>query len=96
MLHSQYESSHTGNEYDPSLTPLTLGLGTKILTVGPCFQVFTTIQGKRWAKHLLSLLGFAIAMITPMRQARTCGRVRAQGPTQSALKHWESDVHGKS
>ena len=52
---------------------------------------------KQWAKHLLWLLlqgsESTIAMITPMRQARTCGQVLALGPTPSASKQWKSDVH---
>ena len=41
------------------------------------------------------LWGSTITIITPMCQARTCGRVRAPGPTPSAPKQWKS-VHVKS
>ena len=45
----------------------------RLRAVGPHFQTFSTIQGKKRAKHLLSLLlrGSTIARITLMRQART-------------------------
>ena len=39
------------------------------------------------------LRGSTIAIITPMRQARTRGRVRALGSTPSAPKQWKLDVH---
>ena len=65
------------------------------------FSVFSKIQGKTVVKpfQALLLLGCTIGMITaalPMRPDRTCGRVRAQGPTPSAPKQWKSDVHVKS
>ena len=61
------------------------------------FQVFSTIQGKTMAKRFLSLLlrYYRKTIITPMRQARTYGRVWAPGPTPSAPKQWKSAVHFK-
>ena len=61
-----------------------------MLSVGPpwatVFQVFSTIQGNTVAKSILSLLlrSYTNAIITRMRQAHTCGWVRAPGPTPSA------------
>ena len=45
------------------------------------------------APLLFLLRGSTIAIITPMRQARTCGRVWPQGPTSSAPKQSKLDVH---
>ena len=74
------------------------GVRFEKLSLWACFQVFSTIQGKIRARHLLGLLlrGSAIAIITHVRQARTCGRVQAPGPTPSAPKQWKLDVHVKS
>ena len=46
------------------------GEGWITVTVGPCFHVFSTIQGKTRAMHLLSLLlcGSTSVIITPMRR----------------------------
>ena len=78
--------------------------GWKPLTEGPCFQVFSTIQGKTRAKRSFcseAAWGSTIAIITPMCQAHSCGSVRALVrvcPTPRAPKHWEwkPDVHDKS
>ena len=69
----------------------------KTLTAGHCFQKNSRFQGKTMAnqaKHLLwhLLWGSTIAVITPMRQACTCGRVRDPGLTPSAPKQWKSDI----
>ena len=51
------------------------------LTLGHCFSIISGIQRKTMAKPLLShlLWGSAIAIITPMIQASTCGWV-GSGP----------------
>ena len=75
---------------DPELSAAPLTVEKKkwceARTVDHCFPVFSTIQGKTRTKPLLSLLhrGSTVAVITPMRQAHTYGRVKASGPTPSA------------
>ena len=69
----------------------------KTLTVGHSFQKNSRFQEKTMAnqaKHLLWYLlwGSTIAIITPMRQACTCGRVRDPGLTPRAPKQWKSDI----
>ena len=56
--------------------------------VGPRFQIFSTIQGKTRAKHLLSLLlrGSTIARITGPHTGIWQTRSPAPGPTPSAPK----------
>ena len=64
-----------------------------------CWPLFSSsIFDNSWAKHFFGhfLGGSSIILITPMRQARTCGRVLDPGPTPSAPKQWKSDVHVKS
>ena len=65
------------------------------------FSVFSTSQGKTVAKPpflspLRQSYTVTMSIITPMRQVRTFGRVRAPDPTLSAPKQWKSDVHVKS
>ena len=52
--------------------------GWKTLSGGHCFSTFSTIQGKTMANPLdrKSLRGYTIAVIKPMLQASTCGRVQ--------------------
>ena len=63
--------------------------GWKTLTVGHCFQVFSTIQGFSTIQLQVS----TIPVITLMCQASTCSRVRAPGLTPSAPIQWKLDVH---
>ena len=59
------------------------------LLPGPCFFCIFNNPGSKVASLLLE--GYAIATITLMRQACTCGPVWA--PVPSALNKWKSDVH---
>ena len=73
------------------------GKGWKILTVGPALAlVFPSIfDNSRKIMGQATFVTFApkhYNIITRMRQASTCGRVRATGPTPSAPKQWKSDV----
>ena len=55
------------------------------LTVGPCFQVFSTIHGPSTLWHFL--WGSTMTVIITMLQASTCGWVLAPGPTQVLPYH---------
>ena len=68
-----------------------------------CFKVMMdeVVEGSFLSSVSLSFvlcedLGYSIAIITPMRQDRTCGQVGAPSPTPSAPKQWKSDVPVKS
>ena len=68
--------------------------GWKTLNVGPYFQVFSTIHGPSTFVMLGS--SSTIAIITHMRQACTCGRVRAPGLFVAGFTnpHWNPpDCH---
>ena len=58
------------------------------------FQYFRQFICQALLGHFLG--GSTITFITPMRQASTCGRVLAPGPTPSAPKQWKSDLPVKS
>ena len=85
-LSLRHQSSSSPGTFCQSLG----GEGWDTLTMGPCFLVFSTIQGKTRANLpcqalVVTLLrGCTIATIKPIRQASTCGRVLAPSPTPSA------------
>ena len=58
------------------------------------FKYFQQFKEKQWPSSSFNLLwGLTIAIITPIHQASTSGRVLAKSPTTSAPKKWKSDVH---
>ena len=78
--------------------PQSGGWGLKNTHCGSFFSSSFDNSRKNKGKHLLGFLlrDSTIAIITPMRQARTCGRVRVPGPTPSAPKQRKSnDVKNK-